>query len=117
MSKQREAILRAVQCSCMHPTADQIYTAVRAEIPNVSLGTVYRNLNRLADEGLVNRIQSPFGGDRFDKTLFSHGHTFCPLCGEVGDLSEEVTSALESALGGARYTLCVEKVCVNCSKK
>jgi Fur family peroxide stress response transcriptional regulator len=55
-SKQREAILRILQSTDIHPTADWIYMEVKKVIPNISLGTVYRNLNLLRDEGLIREV-------------------------------------------------------------
>ncbi|MBQ1933489.1 MAG: transcriptional repressor [Clostridia bacterium] len=117
MSKQREAILAAVRKSCSHPDADTICATVRADIPNISLGTVYRNLGKLADEGIIRRISVPSGADRFDKTICPHGHIVCPVCGGVSDLSQEVTQALEQALGDCRsYELTVSRECQECKK-
>ncbi len=117
MSKQREAILAAVRKSCSHPDADTICATVRADIPNISLGTVYRNLGKLAEEGIIRRISVPSGADRFDKTICPHGHIVCPVCGDVSDLSSEITRALESALGECRsYELTVSRECKECKK-
>lgn len=117
MSKQRDAILAAVLESCCHPDADSICARVRADIPNISLGTVYRNLGKLAEEGIIRRISVPSGADRFDKTLCPHGHIVCPVCGDVSDLSTEVTAALECALGErCAYELTVSKECSQCKK-
>ena len=57
-SKQREAILRVVNASNVHPTAEMVYREVKKEIPNISLGTVYRNLNALADASQIKRIRT-----------------------------------------------------------
>lgn len=117
MSKQREAVLAAVRESCSHPDADTICATVRADIPNISLGTVYRNLGKLAEEGIIRRISVPSGADRFDKTIRPHGHTVCPLCGDVSDLPTEITQALEDALGECHsYELTVRKECKKCKK-
>lgn len=117
MSKQREAVLAAVRESCCHPDAESVYARVREDIPHVSLGTVYRNLGRLADEGSIRRISVPFAPDRFDKTMTPHGHTVCPVCGAVDDLPFEITVALESSLGEhASYELTVRKICEKCKK-
>lgn len=117
MSKQREAVLAAVQESCSHPDADSICARVRADIPNISLGTVYRNLGKLAEEGIIRRISVPSGADRFDKTICPHGHLVCPICGDVSDLSFEVTNALETALGEkCSYELTVRRECNECKK-
>ena len=84
-SRQRELILETVQRSDDHPTADTIYTRVRAQDPKVSLGTVYRNLNSLVEAGMVRRVSIPGRADRFDHTLCWHSHLYCTACGGVVD--------------------------------
>ena len=84
-SRQRELILETVQRSDDHPTADTIYTRVRAQDPKVSLGTVYRNLNSLVEAGRVRRVSIPGKADRFDHTLCWHSHLYCNACGRVVD--------------------------------
>lgn len=83
-SFQREKILEIVLTSHDHPTAEMIYNRVKKIIPNVSLGTVYRNLNFLVEHGDISRINMP-GGDRFDKTLYQHYHIRCKSCNCVED--------------------------------
>ena len=65
-SRQRESIKRYLMMTKDHPTADTVYLHVKEEFPNISLGTVYRNLNLLTDIGEVIKIPTPDGGDRFD---------------------------------------------------
>ena len=84
-SRQRELILETVQRSDDHPTADTIYTRVRAQDPKVSLGTVYRNLNLLCDNGQLLKVPIPGASDRFDHTLPWHSHLYCTVCGNVTD--------------------------------
>ncbi len=85
-SVQREIILNDVQNRCDHPTAEMIYDSVKAEIPNISMGTVYRNLNHLVEEKLVKEIPVVNGRTRFDKTLCHHSHFKCEKCGKVFDV-------------------------------
>ena len=84
-SRQRELILETVQRSDDHPTADTIYTRVRAQDPKVSLGTVYRNLNLLCENGQLLKVPIPGASDRFDHTLPWHSHLYCTVCGSVTD--------------------------------
>ena len=65
-SKQRASIKEYLLHTTAHPTADTVYLHIKEEFPNISLGTVYRNLNLLADIGEALRIPTPAGGDRFD---------------------------------------------------
>ena len=65
-SRQRESIKNYLASTTEHPTADTVYMHVKEEFPNISLGTVYRNLNLLTDLGEAVKITTPDGGDRFD---------------------------------------------------
>ncbi len=85
-SRQRESIKEYLNSTCEHPTADTVYLHVKQEYPNISLGTVYRNLNLLADLGEVTKISTPQGGDRFDGHTHPHYHFCCTTCGNVIDL-------------------------------
>ena len=85
-SRQRESIQEFLNSSCEHPTADIVYMNVRQQYPNISLGTVYRNLNLLADLGEAIKITTPNGGDRFDGCTDTHYHFCCTECGRVIDL-------------------------------
>ena len=85
-SRQRASIKEYLSNMMEHPTADTVYLHVREEFPNISLGTVYRNLNLLADIGEVIKISTPNGGDRFDGRTDPHYHVVCKCCGNVYDL-------------------------------
>lgn len=85
-SRQRAAIKEYLSTTFEHPTADAVYLHIREEFPNISLGTVYRNLNLLADMGEVTKISTPDGGDRFDGRTNPHYHVVCESCGRVFDL-------------------------------
>ncbi len=85
-SKQRELILNTVKENRVHPTADFVYNKLKEENPGLSLGTVYRNLNLLAEEGIIQKIRIPNGPDRFDGEVKEHPHMTCTCCGKVIDL-------------------------------
>ena len=80
-SKQRASIKDYLMHTTSHPTADTVYLHIKEEFPNISLGTVYRNLNLLADIGEALRIPTPDGGDRFDGRCEPHYHVVCTNCG------------------------------------
>ncbi|MBQ8895680.1 MAG: transcriptional repressor [Clostridia bacterium] len=84
-TKQKAVILSAVQGTKTHPTAEQVYEMIRDEMPNVSLGTVYRNLNRLAEIGTIRRISVINSPDKFDGDLTPHHHISCTQCGKFCD--------------------------------
>ncbi|MDD3404369.1 MAG: transcriptional repressor [Hespellia sp.] len=85
-SRQRESIKTYLSSTKEHPTADMVYLHVKEEYPNISLGTVYRNLNLLSDIGEAIKINTPDGGCRFDGNVMPHNHFFCKQCGRMIDL-------------------------------
>lgn len=86
-SKQREQVLQCVADKCgSHPTADDIYTSLRQLNPSISLGTVYRNLNLLAEEGKILKIPLANSSDRFDSCTEEHYHMVCEKCGQIFDI-------------------------------
>ena len=95
-SRQRELVLNQVLARCDHPTAEQIYSALRPQCPGLSLGTVYRNLNGLVEMGRLRRVTIPGQADRFDRTLAEHDHLFCRNCGRVVDVQLD-RAALDAA--------------------
>ena len=91
-SRQRESIKNYLMATKEHPTADEVYMNVKQEFPNISLGTVYRNLNLLTDIGEAIKISTPNGGDRFDGKLKPHNHFLCTKCGRLLDLELDMQS-------------------------
>lgn len=85
-SRQRQAVYEAVQASGGHPTADDVFDMVRRQLPQVSLGTVYRNLEVLAERGDILRLDAAGGQRRYDRTTKSHCHIRCERCGRVDDV-------------------------------
>ena len=103
-SRQRDAILNCLMARHDHPTADAVYASVREEFPNVSLGTVYRNLNLLADLGEIRRLNCGSGPERFDGDTCPHYHFICRECGQVTDLPmnvlEQMNTEAQECCGG-----------------
>jgi len=86
-SRQRECIKSILDLYHDHPTADDIYMRVREQYPNISLGTVYRNLTLLKSLGEISTISLPNGGpERFDSNLEPHYHIICKKCGAVNNI-------------------------------
>lgn len=98
-SKQRDMIKTFLMSRKDHPTADVVYTNVRQENPNISLGTVYRNLTLLADIGEIQRLHLGNGVDHFDADISPHYHFVCSKCGSVIDLEME---AIDSIINTAK---------------
>ena len=85
-SRQRQLIKDFLMTRKDHPTADVVYMNVRQQYPNISLGTVYRNLTLLADMGEITRLRVGDGVDHFDADTSKHYHFICSKCGQVLDL-------------------------------
>ena len=85
-SKQRDAVLAVVKAACDHPTADMIFERVREQIPNISLGTVYRNLGQLKDEGLITIVESSDTKVHYEGNLSDHIHFLCKNCHNITDV-------------------------------
>ena len=97
-SSQRDSILEFLKTRKDHPTADVVYMNVRKSFPNISLGTVYRNLTLLADLGEISRLRVGDGVDHFDADTHPHYHFVCNECGSVTDLETEgIDHVLEAA--------------------
>lgn len=88
-SRQREVIKDFLCTRKDHPTADTVYMNVRQQFPNISLGTVYRNLTLLSDIGEIARLRVGDGVDHFDADTSNHNHFVCTQCGCVLDLDME----------------------------
>lgn len=85
-SRQREIILNTLRTNPVHPTADELHEMVKEQDPNISIATVYRNLNQLAAAGKVLKISNPNGADRFDGNIVHHNHAVCSCCGRMFDI-------------------------------
>ena len=84
-TRQRQVILEELEKLTSHPTAAELYEIVRRRLPKISLGTVYRNLERLSQQGRIRKLDSSGAENRFDIDLCSHYHVKCALCGKVED--------------------------------
>lgn len=98
-SRQRDLIKDFLMTRKDHPTADIVYMNVRKQNPNISLGTVYRNLTLLADIGEIARLRVGDGVDHFDADTSLHYHFVCTQCGAVTDLKmESIENIMETAI-------------------
>ena len=94
-SRQGEAIKKQLMQRNDHPTADMVYTDIRKEYPNISLGTVYRNLALLSELGEIKRLVTGDGPDRFDADTSPHNHFICRKCHAVLDMDMEDISEIK----------------------
>ncbi len=120
-SRQREAILSVLSKTKSHPTADWIYKETRKIIPNISLGTVYRNLAELSKAGVILSIDVGDGKEHFDFDTSPHFHLTCKECGCIidGKIGENTPlAALGNDYGFSVETpvFVVYGYCKNCKK-
>ncbi|MBR5155441.1 MAG: transcriptional repressor [Clostridia bacterium] len=93
-SRQRDAILEALRDTKAHPTADWVYEEVRKSIPNISLGTVYRNLAKLSDDNVIVKLGLGTGVEHFDGNPEPHYHVMCTECGAIDDIEAQPLNEL-----------------------
>ena len=121
MTRQRQLILDIINSSYAHLTAEGVYTEARQKMPKISLGTVYRNLVLLAQNGEIRRIVLENQPDRYDRRFPGHDHIVCPDCGAVRDIpaemSMEKTIERKLKLKPDSYELTVKIVCDECKDK
>lgn len=99
---QYALVLEAVNQMKCHATADEIYEQLLQEHPNIGRGTVYRNLQRLCEEGEIRKREVPGGADRFDHLCSNHYHVRCVKCGRVFDVDMEYRADLERSIRDAQ---------------
>ena len=96
-SRQREAILNVLKDTTSHPSAAWIYERVRMQIPNISLGTVYRNLAALEKEGMIIKVPVGDAREQFDGDTTPHSHFYCKSCEAISDIPFNPSEALRAA--------------------
>jgi Fe2+ or Zn2+ uptake regulation protein len=97
LTKQRRAVLDVVQNARNHPDAAWIYQEVRKVVPSISLGTVYRTLEALVEEGRIIQLARAGEATRYDANPTPHHHLICERCGEIVDLEIELPNLLAMA--------------------
>ncbi len=121
-TRQRQMVLDAVLSRGDHPSAEDVYLAVRERDGRISRGTVYRNLNLLADEGAIQMVKTPQGG-RFDRRRDAHAHIVCTSCGRMFDLALPYDHALdgrarrETGFADVTHHALFEGVCPECASR
>ncbi|MCL2811754.1 MAG: transcriptional repressor [Clostridia bacterium] len=125
-SRQREAILLALRARWDHPTAETLYHVLRETHPNISLGTIYRNLALLEQMGEITRLPGQDSPDRFDGNTTAHDHLHCRACSAMDDLpdmgaivdlavAQEMAARQRVAVEG--YRIVFEGLCKACATK
>lgn len=120
-SRKRDKILEYVKSVKSHPTAETIYTEIRKQNPNISLGTVYRNLDKLVNSKEIIRLKIANAKDRFDGDTFTHYHAICNNCNKVFDIPnleslQNVDSEVSSILNCEvlSHDLIFNTICSDC---
>ena len=119
MTKYEKDIFAIVNTSREHLTVEQIFLKLRDIHPQVVLATVYNNLNRLLEEGLIRKVSVEGMPDRYDK-MKKHDHLVCKRCGKLADVTlEDLTASLKKQLGSdfLSYDLKVFYICPACREK
>ncbi|MDD5952385.1 MAG: transcriptional repressor [Oscillospiraceae bacterium] len=103
-SVKRQAILETIRSTNCHPSAEWVYQQLKPQFPNLSLGTVYRNIAQFKEDGLIISVGIINGHERFDAMTVPHGHFICKKCNRVMDILEDhvapkTIASVEDALG------------------
>lgn len=94
-SKQREMILNTLRLNAVHPTAEYIHSVLKKKDPNISLATVYRNLNLLALNGTIKKIEGLEQSVHYDHNTYEHYHFICDNCKRIFDVEAEIAPDIE----------------------
>ena len=119
---QRQQVYQALMGDKTHPTVESVYNAVRKAIPTISRATVYRTLETLADEGLIQRVLHPGSSARYDGNPKPHSHLVCTVCGKTEDYMDSSYNpnfSQFSTASGFMITDCeiiFRGVCSDCQK-
>lgn len=122
-SRQRESIKEFLSTRNDHPTADVIYENMKLIYPNISLGTVYRNLSLLTDIGEIKKLSSFAGADRYDGRTARHSHFMCTKCNRIIDLDSKKIDNIMATAGEnfsgeiSDYSARFYGLCEECAKE
>ncbi len=121
LTKQRQVILEAIENSQGHMTADEIHSKLKEQGDSVGIATIYRNLNVLYEDHLINRVRHPEFGFIYDKNTYKHYHLHCVQCNKIEDVDlkfpDSIKKEVESALNCKvlEHELTFEGICSDCS--
>ena len=123
LTTQRQIILEELAKVTSHPTANEVYDMVRQRLPRIGLGTVYRNLELMAESGLILKLEVGGTQKRFDATVSPHYHIRCTQCSKVDDIEIPVQghiNALAAAVCDYQilgHHIEFSGICDDCTKK
>lgn len=121
-TKQRKLILKMLENTKEHPTAEVIYFAVKKELPNISLGTIYRNLNILKQQGTIKEIKTSGKRTHYDADVSFHSHFICQKCDVVSDfkikLPLNILDEIKEKISGKLHhqEIYLYGICASCLK-
>lgn len=122
-SRQREEVIKFIKSSYSHPTAEEVYVAVKTKDPAVSRSTVYRNLGLLVESAIINKITMSVGPDRYDYVREPHNHVICSKCGCITDFCygfeyEEMKKSIleQTGIEISDGGITLEGICNSCKK-
>lgn len=123
ITKQRENIKIGLEKFCIHPTAEELYLELKSDNPNLSLATVYRTLNKLAELGEIKKIEGLSGQVHYDHNNSEHFHMICQCCNKIVDLQSEMAESVKKLLQEQSefeilsYDIIVKGLCKKCKEK
>ena len=117
-TKQNDLVYNVVVNTNLHYTAEEVYLECVKIQPNISLGTVYRNLNKMVENKKIRRIKMPDNIDRFDKSII-HAHAICMSCGKLIDIFDNFIKKLPNIKDFMiiDYDLVFSGICKECQKE
>lgn len=122
-SKQREIILETLQENVVHPTAEYLYSILKQKAPNISLATLYRNLNKLAENGIIKKIDGLEAPSHYDHNTHEHYHFICENCKRVFDISADIAPDITSKTSQETgflingHDIVMHGICKDCQKE
>lgn len=122
-SRQREIILQTLKENVVHPTAEYLYSVLKEKEPGISLATLYRNLNQLADNGVIKKIDGLESPSHYDHNTHEHYHFICDHCKRVFDVSDNVAPDIvakteeETGFLVKHHDIVFNGICKDCLEK
>ncbi len=121
VTHQRTVIYRELLTDPAHPTPEAVYERVKAQIPAISLGTVYKNIKTFLDAGLLREVSLHHGSQRLDAKTEPHHHLVCTRCRRIFDLPEEEIEGIklkstQSGFRVERFSIEVLGICADCAQ-
>lgn len=118
-SNKRNAILEKLRSTKSHPSAEWIYNELKSDIPSIGIATVYRNLRKFREDGIIQSVATVCGQERYDADISTHIHFICDSCSKVSDIEfDQDYSSLEQHLSAKGFAtlLCTTNLRGKCDE-